>query len=94
MGFLFPKFSISKKNRTIKNVTDFRKPTLLLKRRISPISYSTLRDMIRSMEGFSFQSAFDKLNMGYYHIKLDYEAYAQNLCTNEFQWGNYKYKLF
>jgi hypothetical protein len=29
--------------------------------------------MIRSMEGFTFASAFD-LNMGYYQIKLDADA--------------------
>jgi hypothetical protein len=65
-----------------------------LKRRVSPISYSKdcfYADMIRSMEGFTFASALD-LNMGYYHIKLDYDA--QNLCTVVFSWnmGKYKYK--
>jgi hypothetical protein len=47
--------------------------------------------MIRSMEGFTFDSALD-LNMGYYHIKHD--ADAQELCTIVFQWymGKYKYK--
>jgi hypothetical protein len=34
--------------------------------------------MIRSMEGFTFASALD-LNMGYYRIKLDYDAGAQKL---------------
>jgi hypothetical protein len=50
-------------------------------------------DMIRSMEGFTFASALD-LNMGYYHIKLDHDADAQNLCTILFPWykGKYKYK--
>jgi hypothetical protein len=42
--------------------------------------------MIRSMEGFSFASALD-LNMGYYHIKLDYDADAQKLCTIVFPWN-------
>jgi hypothetical protein len=42
-------------------------------------------DMIRSMEGFTFVSALD-LNMGYYHIKLDHDADAQNLCTIAFSW--------
>jgi hypothetical protein len=64
---------------------------LLLKRCMSPISYSKdwEADMIRSMEGFTFDSAMD-LNMGYYHIKLDAEA--QKLCTIVFQWfmGNWK----
>jgi hypothetical protein len=30
--------------------------------------------------------------MGYYHIKLDHEADAQNLCTIIFPRGKYKYK--
>jgi hypothetical protein len=33
-------FAIPKKNGTIRVVTDFRKLNLLLKRRVSPISYS------------------------------------------------------
>jgi hypothetical protein len=39
---LFPSFSIPKKNgsSTIRVVTDFRKLNLLLKQRMSPISYS------------------------------------------------------
>jgi outer membrane phospholipase A len=47
--------------------------------------------MIRSMEGFTFDSALD-LNMGYYHIKLDYDADAQKLRTIIFPWGKYIYK--
>jgi hypothetical protein len=41
-AFLFPSFSIPNKSgaATIRVVTDFRKLNLLLKRRISPISYS------------------------------------------------------
>jgi hypothetical protein len=35
-----PSFAITKKNRTIRVVTDFKKLSLLLKRGISPISYS------------------------------------------------------
>jgi hypothetical protein len=49
--------------------------------------------MIRSMEGFTFASALD-LNMGYYHIELDADAYNQMLCTIVFPWyiGKYRYK--
>jgi hypothetical protein len=49
--------------------------------------------MIRSMEGFTFASVLD-LNMGYYHIKLDADAYNQNLCKIVIPWhmGKYKYK--
>jgi hypothetical protein len=35
-----PSFAIPKKNGIIRVVTDFRKLNLLLKRRVSPISYS------------------------------------------------------
>jgi dihydroorotate dehydrogenase len=59
----------------------------LLKRHPFPIP--KIREMIRSMEGFTFASALD-LNMGYYHIKLD--ADAQKLCTIVFPWGKCKYK--
>jgi hypothetical protein len=38
--WFFPSFSIPKKNESIRVVTDFRKLNLLLKRRMSPISYS------------------------------------------------------
>jgi hypothetical protein len=48
--------------------------------------------MIRSMEGFTIASALD-LNMDYYHIKLDNDADAQNLCAIIFQWKKYKCKL-
>jgi hypothetical protein len=37
---IFPTFAIPKKNGTIRVVTDFRKLNLLLKHRISTISYS------------------------------------------------------
>jgi hypothetical protein len=77
-----PSFAISKKNRTIRVVTDFRKLNLLLKQTSHPFSIPKIGedDMIRSMEGFTFASALD-LNMGYYHIKLDHDADAQKLCT-------------
>jgi hypothetical protein len=37
---LSPSFAIPKKNGTVRVVTDFRKLNLLLKHRMSPISYS------------------------------------------------------
>jgi hypothetical protein len=37
---IYPSFAIPKKNGTIRVVTDFRKLNLLLKRCMSPISYS------------------------------------------------------
>jgi hypothetical protein len=59
-----------------------------------PFPIPKIGDMIRSMEGFTFDSALD-LNMGYYHIKLDHEnTDGQKLCTIVFPWdmGKYKYK--
>jgi hypothetical protein len=80
-------------SRTIRIVTNFRKINLFLKLHPFPISKIESRDMIRSMEDISFVSALD-LNTGYYHIKLDHDADAQNLCTILFPWiiGKYKYK--
>jgi hypothetical protein len=40
LACFFPTFAIPKKKGTIKAVTDFRKLRLLLKRRISSVSYS------------------------------------------------------
>jgi hypothetical protein len=71
-----PSFAIPKKNGTIRVVSDFRKLNLLLKRHPFPIPKIGIDDMIHSMEGFTFASALD-LNMGYYHIKLDADAYNQ-----------------
>jgi hypothetical protein len=41
---IFPSFAITKKNGTIRVVTDFKKLNLLLKRIMSPISYSKDRE--------------------------------------------------
>jgi hypothetical protein len=77
-----PSFEIPKKNgrNTIRVVTDFRKLNLLMKCRMSPISYS--KDWGHAPD----------LNMGYYHIKLVGDA--QKLCTIVFLWnmGKYIYK--
>jgi hypothetical protein len=57
-----PTFAIHKKCVTIRIVTDFSKLNLLMKHNMSPIFYSKIGDMIRSMEGFTFASELD-LNM-------------------------------
>jgi hypothetical protein len=90
-----PSFAIPKTTGTIRLVTDWRKLNLLLKRRVSPISYS--KDWVRWHDPFNgrffFASALD-LNMVYYYSKLDTDA--QKLCTIVFPWqmGKYKYKRF
>jgi hypothetical protein len=60
--------AIHKKNGTIRVVTDNRKLNLLLKRHPFPIP--KIEYMIRSIEGFSFDTASESY-MGYHHIKLD-----------------------
>jgi hypothetical protein len=86
-------FAIPNKNgrTSMRVVTDLRKLNLLLKRHPFPIPKIGNRDMIRSMEGFTFASALDS-NLCYYHVKLDTDA--QKLCTIVFPWymGIYKYK--
>jgi hypothetical protein len=80
-----PSFELPKKNgsRAIRVVTDFRKLNLLLKHQPFPIPKIEYRNMICSVNGFSFASTLD-LNMVYYHIKLD--DYAQKLCTIVLPW--------
>jgi hypothetical protein len=70
-----PSFAIPKKNgwSTIRVFTDSGKLNLMLKCHPFSIPKIGNRDMIRSMEGFTFASALD-LNMGYEHIKLDADA--------------------
>jgi hypothetical protein len=73
MGFPFLIFSIPKKIGMIRVVTDFRKLNLLLKQRMSAISYSIDWGHDRFNGRFSFASVLD-LNTGFYHIKLDSDA--------------------
>jgi Reverse transcriptase (RNA-dependent DNA polymerase) len=82
-----PTFAITKKNGTIRDISNFKKLNSLLQRHPFPIP--KIGDMIRSMEGFTFATALD-LNMGYYHIKFDTDA--QKLCTIIFLWEKYMYK--
>ncbi len=45
--------------------------------------------VLQETEGFTFATALD-LNMGYYTIRLDPDAYK--ICTIIFPWGKYSYK--
>jgi hypothetical protein len=63
-----PIFAIPGKNEV---VIDFRNLNLLWKRQPFPIL--KIGDMIRSMEGFTFDTLLH-LNVSYYHIKLDEDA--------------------
>jgi hypothetical protein len=79
-----PSFAIPKKHGTRRLVSDFRKLNILLIHTSHPFPIPKIdsRDMIRSVERFTFASALD-LNMDFYHIKLDADADsdAQKLCS-------------
>jgi hypothetical protein len=47
--------------------------------------------VLQEIEGFSFATALD-LNMGYYTIRLDPNAFK--ICTIIFLWGKYSHKRF
>jgi hypothetical protein len=64
-----PSFPTPKKNGIIRVVTNFRKLNLLLIHSMSPL--------ISSMEGIIVDTALYFI-MGYYYIKLDYDADSQN----------------
>jgi hypothetical protein len=84
-------FKFSKKNRAIRAVTNYRKLKSLLK--CHPLPIPKTGDILRSIQGFSFASESD-LNMGYFHIKLDYDTDSQKLFIIVFPWhmGKYKHK--
>jgi hypothetical protein len=84
-----PSFAIPKKNGTIRVVTDFRKINLLMKRKMSSMSYSKDWGHDPFNGRFTFASALD-FNMGYNHIKFD--ADAQKLYTIVFPLNMGKYK--
>jgi hypothetical protein len=55
----FSSFAISKKNGTIRVVTNFRKLNVLLNEECHPFSIPKIGDMIGPMEGSTFVSASD-----------------------------------
>ena len=76
-----------KTNRVI-FLSDFRNLNRQLKRK--PYPMPKIREMLSNLEGFQYARSLD-LNMGYYHIRLSYQA--SNLCTIILPWAKYRYKL-
>ena len=71
-----PTFTIPKKNKTVRFISDLRKVNKKLVRKPFPIP--KIIDITQKLQGFTFATALD-LNMGYYTIRLDPDA--QKICS-------------
>jgi hypothetical protein len=71
-----PTFIITKKDHTVRFISDFRE----LKKRITrkPFPIPRIQDLLLKLEGFQYATSLD-LNMGYYHIELS--PFSKQLCT-------------
>ena len=78
-----PTFIISKKDATVRFISDFRE----LNKCIKPIP--KIQDLLLKLEGFQHATSLD-LNMGYYHIEL--MPFSKRLCTIIMPWGRYEYQ--
>jgi hypothetical protein len=54
-----------------------------------PFPIPKISMVLQELEGFTFATALD-LNMGYFTIRLDPNAFR--ICTVIFPWGKYSYK--
>ncbi len=80
-------FYSTKKNNTIRFLSDFWEVNKRLVRKLFPIP--KISPVLQELEGFTFATALD-LNMGYYTIRLDPDA--SKTCTLIFPGGKYSYK--
>jgi hypothetical protein len=81
-----PTFIISKKDNTVRVVSDFREVNKRVVRKPFPIP--KISTVLQELEGFTYATALD-LNMGYYTIRLDPDA--SKICTIIFPWSKYSY---
>jgi hypothetical protein len=82
-----PSFIISKKDRSVCFLSNFREVNKRLVRTPCPIP--KISTVLQELEGFTFATALDP-NMGYYTIRLDPDA--SKIRTIIFPWGMYSYK--
>jgi hypothetical protein len=74
----------SKKDRTVRFLSDFWEVNKRLVRKPFPILQISV--VLQEIEGFTFATALD-LNMGHYTIRLDLDA--SKICTIIFPGGKY-----
>ncbi len=82
-----PTFIISKKDSTVRTISDLRELNKRIVRKPYPIP--KISTILQELEGFAYATALD-LNMGHYTIRLD--PTASKMCTIIFPWGKYSYK--
>jgi transposase InsO family protein len=85
--WLFPSFTIPKKDGTVRWISDFRELNKLIKRRV--YNLPRIQDILTKRTGYKFFSKLD-ISMQYYTFELD-EA-SQNVCCICTPEGNYRYK--
>jgi hypothetical protein len=83
-----PSFIISKKDYTLRTISDFRELNKQIVRKLYPIP--KISTTLQELEGFTYAITLD-LNMGYYTIRLD--PTAAKMCTIIFPWGKYSYQM-
>ena len=82
-----PTFIISKKDATVRFISDFCELNKCIKHKPFPIP--KIQDLLLKLEGFQHAMSLN-LNMGYYHIEL--MPFSKRLCTIVMPWGKYKYQ--
>ena len=82
-----PMFIISKKDATVRFISDFCELNKCIKHKPFPIP--KIQDLLLKLEGFQHAMSLD-LNMGYYHIELT--PFSKRLCTIVMPWGKYEYQ--
>jgi hypothetical protein len=80
-------FIIPKKNRSVHFLSNFWEVNKRLIRKPFPIP--KISTVLQELEGFTFATALD-LNMGYYTIRLNPDAFR--ICTIIFPWEKNSYK--
>jgi hypothetical protein len=87
--WVFPAFTVPKKDVTLRSIADLRELNKRIKRKPFPIP--KIQDMLLQLEGFLYATSLDQY-MGYYHIRLTPES--SSFCTVIFPWGKFEYLRF
>ena len=82
-----PTFIISKKDGTVRFISDFHELNKCIK--CKPFPIPKIQDLLLKLEGFQHATSLN-LNMGYYHIELT--PFSKRLCTIVMPWGKYEYQ--